>query len=160
MTLAFRPTSHELPDRPAQAGPKNSLYLESEKVQKSCKSETKSQIMTSTDFFENFSEGNSSLARARGRRCAVNFRATPWNNWIFTELILSKQLLSHSQASQGKIVDYHRASSSKTKNKYQYSRMTSCSLPLLQLCVMCSCSVIKEKKMKELFIPDTPPANN
>ena len=57
MTLTFRPPRDNLPVQPAQAGPKNSYYLESEKVHERLQILAMSQIMTWTDFCQNFSEG-------------------------------------------------------------------------------------------------------
>ena len=61
MTLAFRPPRYNLPVQPAQASPKHSHYLESEKVQYKLRILAKSQVITSTNFFENFSEGISAF---------------------------------------------------------------------------------------------------
>ena len=67
MTLTFRPTRYNLPVQLAQAGPKNSYYLQSEKVQYELRILVKTQVITFTHLFKNFSEGRECCAWAKRR---------------------------------------------------------------------------------------------
>ena len=97
MTLTFRPPRNNLPVQPAQAGRKNSYYLESEKVKRSFKFRLCLRSWLKTNFFENFSEGSPviSLRKQGSGICSCEQWGRLWgcNSGVrFALTFLSKQI--------------------------------------------------------------------